>query len=309
MNITITGNLGAGKTSVCGCLEQQGFEVISAGKIFREVAAEKGISVLEMNKLAKTDRSIDVLIDERSARLGKEKDNAVFDSRMAWNFIPDSFKVFLLVDTEEAAKRVFSDKTRDTEKYAKEEDAVLHLYERAMLEQERFKELYGVDYFSVNNYNLIIDSTGVTPEQVAGEILSNFEQYKEEPFYGRVELCISNIYPTKSAHDLNSGRLQECVDMEKQSDSLCALETIPVTSKNGYVYMKEGHHRTFGAANAGKAFTKVSMTDHVDKAVMSLSASEIYDFEDIGKFKYRYYPKETPKRKGYLFNFGFGMDR
>ena len=59
---------------------------------------------MELNELAKKDKSIDDMLDERSIRLGKELDSTIFDSRMGWHFIPDSFKVFLLADMTEAGR-------------------------------------------------------------------------------------------------------------------------------------------------------------------------------------------------------------
>ena len=42
MNITMTGNLGSGKTSVCKELKEMGYEIISAGGLFRQLAEERG---------------------------------------------------------------------------------------------------------------------------------------------------------------------------------------------------------------------------------------------------------------------------
>ena len=44
MNISITGNLGAGKSSICKILKAHGYEIISAGTIFRQLAQERGLS-------------------------------------------------------------------------------------------------------------------------------------------------------------------------------------------------------------------------------------------------------------------------
>ena len=113
MNITLTGNLGSGKTNICNILEKEvGFEIIKSGELFREIANERKISVVELNELAKSDKSIDIMLDERSKVLGDIKTDSVFDSRMGWFFVSDSFKVFLLVEIKEAAKRVLNDKSR-----------------------------------------------------------------------------------------------------------------------------------------------------------------------------------------------------
>ena len=138
MNITITGNLGSGKSSVCKELETSGFTIISAGDIFRQLAQEKGMTVIELNEAAKKDRSIDDMLDARSTQLGKTMDHTVFDSRLAWHFVEKSFKVFLLVDTQEAARRVYEGNSRSAEEYRDIAQARHGLEERARLEQERF---------------------------------------------------------------------------------------------------------------------------------------------------------------------------
>ena len=118
MNITLTGNLGSGKTNICNILEKEvGIENIKSGELFREIANERKISVVELNELAKSDKSIDTMLDERSKVLGDIKTDSVFDSRMGWFFVSDSFKVFLLVEIKEAAKRVLNDKSRKAEFY------------------------------------------------------------------------------------------------------------------------------------------------------------------------------------------------
>ncbi|MDR0949923.1 MAG: dephospho-CoA kinase [Lachnospiraceae bacterium] len=187
MNISITGNLGSGKSSICTVLSQKGYEVISAGSIFRELAVERGLSVEEFNKkvnedIKRGDRSVDDLIDKRTALLDSQRDNVVFDSRLAWNFAPRSFKVFVKVDADEAAKRVYQDSKRaDSEKYDSLEQCKEALLCRQRMEQDRFRELYGLDYFNADNYDLVIESTHADATQIAEKILEYFIAYQTNP--------------------------------------------------------------------------------------------------------------------------------
>ena len=50
MNITITGNLGSGKSTVCKELAKIDYQIMSTGTIFREIAKERGLSVIELNE-------------------------------------------------------------------------------------------------------------------------------------------------------------------------------------------------------------------------------------------------------------------
>lgn len=184
MNLTITGNLGSGKSTICKILKNKGYTVISAGQIFRDIAKEKGIDVnalnSKINENLKREHDIDSLIDQRTEKAGKELDNVVFDSRLAWHFVPDSFKVFISVDINEAAERVFRDSERKSEKYKSVDDAREHLVKRANMEEIRYHELYGLNYFDKNNYDLIVDSTKRTPEQIADTILAEWKNAQKK---------------------------------------------------------------------------------------------------------------------------------
>lgn len=65
----------------------------------REMAMEKGMTLMELNTYSETDGGkVDAILDERQKKLGQEKDNFIIDARLAWHFIPQSFKVYLTVD-------------------------------------------------------------------------------------------------------------------------------------------------------------------------------------------------------------------
>ena len=195
MHITITGKLGSGKSTVAKKLvEQYGFEIFSTGAILRAAAAERGMDVLELNKelSAKldSDRSMDDLIDNTTIRVANERkdDKLIFDSRMAWHFVPDSFKVFVTVAPCVAAARVMKD-PRPGEPCEDENALCAELVERSKVEQARFMQLYGVDYYDYNNYNLVVDSSNRTPDEVVALIWEGFNAYVQDPAgYGHKEM-------------------------------------------------------------------------------------------------------------------------
>ena len=184
MHITITGQLGSGKSTICNLIKDRyGYEIFSTGAIQREVAREKGITTLELNKLMKVDHSLDDIIDATTTKLSVERkdDKLIFDSRMAWHFAKDTFKIFLMVDPRVAAERVMANQRGEEETYASVDDACAKLVERSQVEQKRFMELYGVDYYDVNNYNLVVDSSRLTPEEIVNVIWESFEAYQNDP--------------------------------------------------------------------------------------------------------------------------------
>ena len=308
MNITITGNLGSGKTSVCKELKQSGFTIISAGDIFREIAAEKGMTVIELNEAAKSDRSIDDLLDNRSTELGKKMDHAVFDSRLAWHFVENSFKVFLLVDTQEAARRVYEGDNRSAETYQNMDEARVGLEARAKLEQARFQELYSLDYYDAANYDLIIESSCATPKQIAQEIIRNFELYQKQPFSTKTELNLKCLYPTKRFDHIDIHKLREWESLcqDSVSESLCIGDPLEIVVKDGYNYLLNGHHAVFSALAAGKIFAQIIglRMEETDQALeVPLPQSDMDAYEQAGKFHYQVNPLQMPKKAWYTVDF------
>ncbi len=305
MNITITGNLGGGKSSVCRELEKYGFKIITGGGLFRDIAKEKGVSVLELNELAKADRSIDDLIDNRTAKIGKEEDNVLFDSRLAWHFAPDSFKVFLLTDSYEAARRTFAGGAREAEEYSDINATMAGLKQRADLERARFKELYNIDYYNRNNYDLIIESTYASPEQIAKEIMRNFEEYKGNKFHSRLELNIRTFYPTQSFTDFDRAAYDKKVSEIKNYEAICMSDSPILAGNDGYTYILDGAEDVYAAIAMGRVFGCVDYIRNDEVSTMripKIAKADVADYEALADFKYLVYPDELGSKPGFLLN-------
>jgi cytidylate kinase len=165
--LTVSGLIGSGKTSVCRELSAlTGWKVVSAGTILRRMAEERGLSVIELNEIAKTDDSIDKLIDDQLIGLRGSAEPLIVDSRLAWHFIPNSYKIHLVVDTAIAGDRVFRAQRSD-ESYATPADAYAANAQRQTIENERFKQYYGIDCEDWRNYDLILDSSTLWPDALA----------------------------------------------------------------------------------------------------------------------------------------------
>ncbi len=182
MHITLTGNLGSGKSTISKLLEEQyGYEIFSTGKVIRRIAAEHNVDVLEMNKMMETDHQYDHMIDDTTARISRENPdkNILFDSRLAWNFVEKSFKVFLSASVDVAAKRVMYDAKRgEVEVYTSLEEAKQKLKERMITEDRRYRDIYGIEYLNYSNYNLILDSTDCSPEVLARILIEEAKAYE-----------------------------------------------------------------------------------------------------------------------------------
>lgn len=184
--ITITGDLGSGKSAVSNILcALTGYEYVSTGRIQRQLAQDMGIDTLEMNRRADTDPSIDERIDGIFVGLGKDTHGYVIDSRMAWFFLPDSFKVYLQTAVEVSAGRILSDPNRNSEQYKNKEEAISKILARKQSENDRFLLKYGADCGNLHNFDLVIDTTERRPEEVAELILKGVRWKGEAVPFGR----------------------------------------------------------------------------------------------------------------------------
>ena len=127
--------------------------------------------------------NLDKDIDDTVTRMSIEHkgEDLIFDSRMAWHFARDTFKIFLTIEPMEAARRVINNQRGEEERYTDINDACDKLVERSRVERERFIEIYGVDYYDYNNFNIIVDTTSRTPEEIVNLIMDSYNEYVADP--------------------------------------------------------------------------------------------------------------------------------
>ena len=172
MRITISGKAGSGKSTVAKLLsEKLKLKHYSIGDLMRAMAAEKGLTLLELNKLAEKDNSIDLELDNKLKQLGKTKDDFVVDGRLTAFFIPHAdAKVFLDADDEVRAERIMKDK-REQEKSKSLKDTISSIKKREESEKKRYQKYYGVNYLDKKLYNFVIDTTKLNPQKVVEKII------------------------------------------------------------------------------------------------------------------------------------------
>lgn len=173
MHISLTGKPCSGKSTVAKILaEKYGFQIIGWGDVFKAEAKRRGMNAEEFNAFCLKDPSFDYYMDKETERLAKalKGQKIIFDSRLAWHFAPKSFKVFVDISEDEMGKRLAGSDRSGKEKIDDAEEAKLHLINRFNLENQRYMKLYGVDNLNPKNYDLVLDSTSKTPEELADEL-------------------------------------------------------------------------------------------------------------------------------------------
>lgn len=180
--ISLSGELGSGKGAVSKILmEQLDFDIYRNGEYFRKLAKEMNMDVTTFNEYVESHPEIDKQIEYSATEHAKTHDNFIIDARLGWYAVPESFKVYLKVDSEEAAKRAFYDPERkSTENFATVEEQKADMEKRYKLENERYYNLYGVRKEDESNYDLVIDTTNITAEEVAELIVKEYRNWIEE---------------------------------------------------------------------------------------------------------------------------------
>ena len=228
--ITITGDLGSGKSAVSHLVASKyAMRRYSSGEGQRRIARDLGISTIELNLLAERDPTIDQKIDAVFAAMADSDEPLVIDSRMAWHFLPRSFKVKLRVFKTVAAQRVLQDLQREGERYGSIEEAAAELQRRRLSEVSRFQAKYNVDISAYDPFDLVIDTTLAGPEEVAEKIMESARAFWSGQAVAKLWASPRLLFPTKSLRNVAA------------PDE--ASFPIEVIEENGFDFIFHGHHR------------------------------------------------------------------
>ncbi len=180
--ITICGGLGSGKSSTAKMVASKlGFEHFSSGDFFRQVGLELGLSINELNKKAETDPSIDIKTDEKLRDMNN-RSKVVIDSRTAYHWIPQSFKVYLDLPVDIAKQRILNSiKENKLRQQSEQSNTVEEVYtkmiERFESEQKRYWDLYKINNKDMSNFDLVVDTNKNNLEQVVEIVIVAYKNW------------------------------------------------------------------------------------------------------------------------------------
>lgn len=143
------------------------------------MARERGISIIELGREAEHDGwVIDRILDERQTRLGETEDNFIIDGRLAFHFIPQAVKIFLRVESHEAARRIFRDETRSSvETHINIGETAQNIEIRRESENARYMKYYGIAIYDMSLYDIVIDTTHLSAEAVFTLVMERLSKY------------------------------------------------------------------------------------------------------------------------------------
>jgi len=176
MIISFAGAIGSGKSTIAEMLSKKlNIPRYYMGGIMREIAKKRNLSFSELMELNKTDPSVDHEVDEYQTNLGKTQDNFVIEGRTSYYFIPHSLKIFLDVNEEESARRIFADQKNhirhnETSTITNVEEMVKSIKRRKQSEVERYEKYYGIDVYDYKNYDFVLDTTNLNIDEVFAKV-------------------------------------------------------------------------------------------------------------------------------------------
>lgn len=177
MIISFNGDHGSGKSTIAKMVaEELNYPRYYMGQIFRDIAKEKGITLDKLHEGITDDVAIDKLVDDYLVDLSRKENDFVVESRTAWHFIPKSIKFYFRVDSKESAKRVFLELQKENQRNEGTELNSIEKVEKSLdnrkkMDDKRYLKFYGINIRDDKNYDLVIDTTKLTIQEVFEKVM------------------------------------------------------------------------------------------------------------------------------------------
>lgn len=180
--ITISGPAGSGKSTIAESLAKQlSAERIYVGGIRRQLARDMGMNLAELNEYALNHPETDINVDKNAATQARklaEKNIVIVEGRTQFYFIPESIKLYIKVDPQEGAKRIWQDIQIEINKNKRNEGkfnslAEVEKYQKVRQSNDlaRYQKYYQLDHTDEKHYNFILDTTHISAQEATDKAL------------------------------------------------------------------------------------------------------------------------------------------
>ena len=178
MIISISGFHGSGKSTIAEMLAKKlNWPRYYMGGLRREAAQKRDLTLAEYNKLGEEDPSTDLEVDNYQKKLGEEKDNFIIEGRTSWFFIPHSLKIYLDVNKETGAERIFQHLKKENNRNEGKDLKTLQevsrsVEERYLSDKKRYKKYFNIDVYNKENYDYYLDTSDLEIQEVFDKVFS-----------------------------------------------------------------------------------------------------------------------------------------
>jgi cytidylate kinase len=171
MIICISGLSGSGKNSV-GTAVARLLRLRVVDPTFKTLAAKQRMTLLEFQKKAEKDHDIDKKFDDALRAETRRGDCVVTTWLGPWMIEKADLRIWLYAPQAVRAKRVAGRDGMDAEA------ALKHISERDDDNHHRYRDIYGIDIYDHSGFDLIINTTGIMPDESA-EIIACAARLRE----------------------------------------------------------------------------------------------------------------------------------
>lgn len=185
MLVTMSGPPGSGTSTAAAELsERLGLKHVSGGDIFRELAAERDMTVEEFNTLAETDDQIDLDLDERLRAIAIERDDLVLESRLSGWMAGEYADMRIWLDAPIAVR---------AERIAEREDwtpaeAIDRTEMREESERRRYAHYYDIDIADLRIYDLTLNTAKWGIDEEMALLTQAVESYRTDTDAGQMPI-------------------------------------------------------------------------------------------------------------------------
>lgn len=180
--ITISGTPGSGKSTIAKALvEKYNAKRVYVGGIRRQLAKDMKMTLSELNEYALTHPETDVDVDKKAAADAHklaDQSMVVVEGRTQFYFIPESIKLYIKVNVEEGAKRIWKSlqqeevkKQRNEAKVNTFEELLAKTKRREKNDKERYEKYYDLDPTDESQYDFVLDTTHINAKQATQKVI------------------------------------------------------------------------------------------------------------------------------------------
>ena len=179
MKITLAGSPGSGKSTLRKMLaEHYELSTKCTGDFMRDLSRQHGFADITqfLVDYVSMHPEVDHLVDEEQRKFGEKNDNFVLDAHLGFYFVPDSIRICLVCELEEASNRILNDDHRSNESAKTIGESIFASKKRMDTMKKNFYKLYKVDINDPSNFDLLLDTTILSSKEVFEKVLAFIDE-------------------------------------------------------------------------------------------------------------------------------------